>query len=211
MVKVSELLNNIKIFCGMTGIQDKKVFDELINIMTYRIKNFLIPTISFFSEVIQNPNNETIKLIPERLIPNKISHRRSLDDKEKSQVLKNANHRCEFCGKHFITNDFHHFDHKTPISRNGSNKVTNFQVLCSDCNLGKGNYENLIVSAPWRSDISENRLKIAVLQRDKHCIECGCSAKQSQLKIRRIVPIEKGGRWIYDNLETICNNCIDRK
>jgi len=208
MVKASELINHINFFCSITGIEDKKVFDELINIMNYRIKNFLIPTISFFSEIIQHPNNETIKTIPERLIPNKRFHRRSLDGKEKGQVLKKANHRCEICGRHFITNDFHHFDHKIPITRNGTNKVTNFQVLCSDCNLGKGNYENLIVSAPWRSDISEKRLKVAVLQRDKYCVECGSSAKQSQLDIRRIVPIERGGRWIYDNLETICNNCI---
>lgn len=211
MIKTSDLINHIKIFCCITGIEDKKVIEELINIMNYRIKNFLIPTNSFFSEIIQHPNNEIIKIIPERLRPNKKFHRKSLDDKEKCQVLKKAKYRCEICGKYFITNDFYHFDHKIPITKNGSNKVSNFQVLCFDCNLGKGNFENLIVSAPWRADISEKRLKVAVLQRDKYCVVCCSSAKQSQLDIRRIVPIERGGRWIYDNLETICYNCINRK
>jgi 5-methylcytosine-specific restriction endonuclease McrA len=37
-----------------------------------------------------------------------------------------------------LLSDQFHIDHKTPISRGGSNDIGNLQILCPTCNMKKG-------------------------------------------------------------------------
>lgn len=66
------------------------------------------------------------------------------------EALKKSNRRCAVCnlGPPRVTL---HVDHIIPISKDPSRKldITNLQVLCADCNLGKGNRDSI----NWRGAI----------------------------------------------------------
>ena len=62
--------------------------------------------------------------------------RLSFDYQSRHFILKSFNYRCADCGKTKDETTLH-IDHIIPISRGGSNKLTNLQVLCKDCNLAK--------------------------------------------------------------------------
>lgn len=44
--------------------------------------------------------------------------------------------KCTYCG--VLLSGAYHIDHKTPVSRGGSNDISNLQILCGPCNLKKG-------------------------------------------------------------------------
>lgn len=53
-----------------------------------------------------------------------------------------------------------------------------------------------------------NRLRFAVYQRDGcRCRRCGASGRFVRLEIDHIVPVSKGGKSTYDNLQTLCHRC----
>lgn len=58
----------------------------------------------------------------------------------KVQVLMRDGNRCRLCGVE-CNDGLHniHFDHIIPWSKGGETTLENLQVLCSDCNLAKGN------------------------------------------------------------------------
>lgn len=58
----------------------------------------------------------------------------------KVQVLMRDGNRCRLCGVE-CNDGLHniHFDHIIPWSKGGETTLDNLQVLCSDCNLAKGN------------------------------------------------------------------------
>lgn len=59
----------------------------------------------------------------------------------KRGVFYRDNGRCISCGKDLtgvlLTGDAIHYDHILPLAKHGSNYPTNFQLLCSHCNLTK--------------------------------------------------------------------------
>lgn len=55
-----------------------------------------------------------------------------------------------------------------------------------------------------------NKMRFAIYQRDHHrCRRCG--RRTNDLEIDHIVPIAKGGKSTYDNLQTLCHRCNVRK
>lgn len=62
------------------------------------------------------------------------------------EALKRSGRRCEPCGVAEGDSEYEgrlplHVGHMVPRSRGGSNDLTNLQVLCKACNLGKENRE----------------------------------------------------------------------
>jgi len=62
----------------------------------------------------------------------------------KSGIFYRDRGRCQRCSKDMTglgrpVNDLH-LDHIIPLAASGSNDPTNFQLLCADCNLGKGRH-----------------------------------------------------------------------
>jgi len=55
--------------------------------------------------------------------------------KQWDELLKTSKRICQICGK---PNSVFK-DHITPISKGGSNHISNIQVLCASCNAKKGN------------------------------------------------------------------------
>ena len=53
----------------------------------------------------------------------------------KREVLERDRGECVFCG----SSEDIHYDHDIPFAKGGSNDVENIQILCSKCNLKKGN------------------------------------------------------------------------
>lgn len=51
------------------------------------------------------------------------------------KLMELQNGECVYCKK--CLSDGYHIDHKTPLSRGGSNEDSNIQLLCSTCNLKK--------------------------------------------------------------------------
>lgn len=55
-----------------------------------------------------------------------------------------------------------------------------------------------------------NRLRFAIYARDGYrCRKCG--RKTNDLEIDHIIPISKGGKTTYDNLQTLCHRCNKQK
>lgn len=53
-----------------------------------------------------------------------------------------------------------------------------------------------------------NKMRFSIYQRDGYrCCKCGVSQRDAQLEIDHIIPIAKGGKSTYDNLQTLCHEC----
>ncbi len=53
-----------------------------------------------------------------------------------------------------------------------------------------------------------NRMRFSIYERDGYrCRNCGISGNYANLEIDHIIPISKGGKSSYDNLQTLCHNC----
>ena len=53
------------------------------------------------------------------------------------EVFKRDNYTCVECGARKEDGATLHIDHKIPVSKGGTDELSNLQTLCSDCNLNK--------------------------------------------------------------------------
>ena len=57
-----------------------------------------------------------------------------------------------------------------------------------------------------------NKMRFSIYKRDGYrCRKCGITDRYSTLEIDHIIPIAKGGKSIYNNLQTLCHNCNKNK
>lgn len=57
-----------------------------------------------------------------------------------------------------------------------------------------------------------NKMRFSIYARDGYrCQHCGVSQSRAVLEIDHIIPIAKGGKSTYDNLQTLCHNCNIKK
>ena len=53
-----------------------------------------------------------------------------------------------------------------------------------------------------------NKIRFSIYERDGYkCRKCGISQRYAQLEIDHIIPIAKGGKSTYNNLQTLCHRC----
>ncbi|MBE6295095.1 MAG: HNH endonuclease [Bacteroidales bacterium] len=105
-------------------------------------------TLIRFAEFINNDNNYREEYIEQKSqnseeVITKHTTKREPSNRLKVQVLMRDGNRCRLCG--IECNDgIHniHFDHIIPWSKGGETVLENLQVLCSKCNLAKGNCTN---------------------------------------------------------------------
>lgn len=55
-----------------------------------------------------------------------------------------------------------------------------------------------------------NKMRFSIYQRDNNRC-CMCGRRTKDLEIDHIIPIAKGGKSTYDNLQTLCHRCNNRK
>ena len=53
------------------------------------------------------------------------------------ELVKKQKGRCMYCGRR-VGRDLFDLDHKNPVARGGTNRKSNFQLLCRTCNTRKG-------------------------------------------------------------------------
>ncbi len=64
--------------------------------------------------------------------------RKSFGKKERDALFALQKGRCMYCGKKEREATYFDIDHKTPMARNGSDALSNLQLLCRPCNTRKG-------------------------------------------------------------------------
>ncbi len=67
--------------------------------------------------------------------------RKNIGKKVKELLYKDQSGKCMYCGRK-LGIAYLQVDHKTPVARKGSDRVTNLQLLCSPCNTRKGDMTN---------------------------------------------------------------------
>ena len=55
------------------------------------------------------------------------------------KILHRDKYRCQACGASAASGADLHVDHILPVSKGGTNEESNLRVLCSECNIGRGN------------------------------------------------------------------------
>ncbi len=101
-----------------------------------------------FKDYINNKNDIDISITNQSEFSNKRTSRYP-NNRLKIQVLLRDGNKCRLCGSTCDSglNNIH-FDHIKPYSKGGETVLTNLQILCSECNLAKGNYYNDEQSKP---------------------------------------------------------------
>ena len=66
--------------------------------------------------------------------------RKAISKRVRFEVFKRDSFKCQYCGKS-SPDVILHIDHIKPVSKGGSNDVTNLLTACDSCNLGKSNIE----------------------------------------------------------------------
>jgi 5-methylcytosine-specific restriction endonuclease McrA len=119
--------------------------------------------------------------------------------------------RCALCGDPLKGGGQTHVDHIIPVALGGESKMENYQLLCSNCNIGKGKVIHWLMGAPFLpvdSDMLTKSLRYCVLARNGgRCSvsECEETSKTDKLTVCLRVPYGKGGRFIFDNLDACCS------
>ena len=63
--------------------------------------------------------------------------RKPTGKQDKDDLYRAQNGKCNYCGRK-PGKAYLHVDHKNPLARGGSDRITNKQLLCSQCNTRKG-------------------------------------------------------------------------
>ena len=67
------------------------------------------------------------------------------------------------------------------------------------------------ISRVERGKVS-NKIRFAIYERDGYrCRKCGASQAYTMLEVDHIIPIAKGGKSTYNNLQTLCHKCNAKK
>lgn len=128
-------------------------------------------------------------------------------DSEVMELEARQNYRCALCGVSLGKIVHPHVDHIVPVARGGRSDISNLQLLCRKCNLGKSDLVGWILDVPYLREGVTDRMRYCVLSRDsRRCRvpECGRTSRTTELRIVPKISEAQGGRLIFDNLETYC-------
>lgn len=103
-------------------------------------------TLKRFIDYVNKEQNEALQEEETFLDKKFTKHRtkRDINLRLRFIVMKRDNFRCKNCGKSPAKDGdtILHVDHIIPYSKGGETIMDNLQTLCSNCNLGKGNFNN---------------------------------------------------------------------
>jgi 5-methylcytosine-specific restriction endonuclease McrA len=122
------------------------------------------------------------------------------------------NGRCRYCGRVLAVSD-EALDHTVPFRLIGDvADGANWQLLCSDCNLGKGEFLTTLampVAYNWvysfnEKDLTDVRIRTrwVVLAQRGRCDSCGAGPDVAEL---HVIPRREGDAFIADLLTISCD------
>ena len=76
--------------------------------------------------------------LPEPKVEPESIKRKPIKPSLRFEILKRDDYRCQMCGATAKDGAKLEIDHITPVAKGGGNDADNLQVLCRDCNAGKG-------------------------------------------------------------------------
>ena len=81
---------------------------------------------------------EWVDRITKTIEPEPEVKRKTIKPSLRFEILKRDDYRCQMCGVTAKDGATLEIDHIHPVSKGGTNEPDNLQVLCRDCNAGKG-------------------------------------------------------------------------
>ena len=128
------------------------------------------------------------------------------EDKILSQILQKPTHKFEITVKLTQTK----INGKHVCSKSKSFNKYEILVLIDELNNKRNGYylnEDIweAICMVERGKVS-NKMRFAIYKRDGYRCRC-CGRRTKDLEIDHIVPISKGGKSTYDNLQTLCRRC----
>jgi hypothetical protein len=131
-----------------------------------------------------------------------------LSDAELSIMERQQNDRCANCGRFLEQSTQPHVDHRVPIALGGRDTLENLQLLCAQCNMGKGKIPVWQVGVPYMERRLTKRLRYCVLARASgRCQFPRCSATVATCELQPVLkmPASMGGAFVFDNLTALCS------
>lgn len=98
--------------------------------------------------------------------------------------------------------------------KNGVFSASDVEIIINKLAQKRGNYyldPNIwdSICRVERAKVS-NKMRFAIYERDNYRC-CICHRRTDDLEIDHIFPISKGGKSVYDNLQTLCHECNTKK
>ena len=103
-------------------------------------------------ELITTPIRQFAAQSEKHALPEAARFERKVPPALRKKVLLRDGHRCVDCGANPATDPFVtlEVDHRVPVSKGGTNDLTNLQTLCWACNRGKGmQMDHKLGDDPW--------------------------------------------------------------
>lgn len=209
--QVSEaLLDRIRAHCAALGLGLEDALSEKAAELEIRAFLRCIPHSDLKDAQLRAFLIELLGRVPsDELIERVLRENRgpALDDDEYLRLEQDQQGRCALCGEILVPSVRPQVDHIIPVALGGKSLFSNYQLLCQQCNLGKSKLVGWVMGAPFFDEGYSCKLKYCVLTRyHGRCTEAECphSARTTKIEVITIVPVQRGGRVIFDNLRTLC-------
>ena len=112
-----------------------RITSEELGDMIEALQAILHPMANYCSNGVDK-KADGLSLLRKWLAPQ--SKRKPIKPSLRFEILKRDDYRCQMCGVTAKDGATLEIDHIYPVSRGGTNEPDNLQVLCRDCNAGKG-------------------------------------------------------------------------
>lgn len=155
----------------------------------------------YIRDVGQQPTDELVERVEVTRRGAPLSHDEIIELEDRQNL------RCALCGTRLDRAARPHVDHKTPVALGGKSDLDNLQLLCHQCNMGKGALLAWVLGVPFQTRRLTYRLRYCVLARaGGHCEQPGCrhTSMTSALTPTTRIPEQMGGPTIIDNLYVLC-------
>ncbi|PSM32390.1 HNH endonuclease [Haliangium sp. UPWRP_2] len=207
---INKLLERIRAHCDELNLEMEEALAEKADELEIRAFLRCLPHSDLKSAQLHSFLEESLgKAPPQELMERVLREARgpSLDNDEYLKLEQTQRGRCALCGDLLVPSVRPQVDHIVPVALGGKSHASNYQLLCQQCNLGKSKLVGWVMGAPFFDEGYSCKLKYCVLTRYRGCCtaeDCYQSARTTKIEVLTIVPVQRGGRIIFDNLRTLC-------